>query len=239
MRDPSTINEVLDNNNTIIKIDTIPEYDLRDWNLTDPKEFKKYINTIEKKVVRGSFEYRQLVNYLRDNLDMNKCSFYANVSNAENIKIKIHIHHEPLTLYDICLIVYNKRNFFHENLSEEIVGKEVMLLHYKLMVGLIPLAETVHELVHNKYLFIPTDKVYGNYKKFVEMYKDFMLPEQLDMLRKIEEYSKEYNSNDYKNVLERKYIYLDLSTPFPDQEKYDDVIAAMRERIAEIRSPNK
>ena len=37
----------------------------------------------------------------------------------------------------------------------------------------------------------------------------------------------------------RLYIYLDLSTPFPDQEKYDDVIAAMRERIAEIRSSNK
>ena len=83
---------------------------------------------------------------------MNKCSFYENVSNIDSNDIKIEIHHEPISLYDICIIVYNKRNFFHENLSELL--KEVMLLHYKLLIGLIPLAETVHELVHNKYLFI-------------------------------------------------------------------------------------
>lgn len=236
MRDPSTLNEVLDNNSTVIKINSIPEYDLKDWDFLDPKDFNKYMKTVER-TIRTSFEYKQMISYLRNNLDMNKCSFYENVSNIDSNDIKIEIHHEPISLYDICIIVYNKRNFFHENLSEELLAKEVMLLHYKLLIGLIPLAETVHELVHNKYLFIPVNKVYGNYKKFIELYKDFMLPEQIDLINKIEEYSKVYNSNDYKNVLAKKFIYINLSNEFEPPD-YKSISESMQQRIDEIRSAN-
>ncbi len=207
MRDPYELKEVEYSGQklSVIEIDYIPEYDLEDYDLMDSKEFNKYIFSIEKivrgsfeyrqlitflrenmdmisieKIVRGSFEYRQLITFLRENMDMNKCSFYENVNNIDTCKIKIHIHHHPFTLYDICLMVYNKRSFYGESLEEEMVAKEVMFLHYNLMVGLIPLAETVHELVHNNYLFIPLDKVMGNYQQFINMYEDFMSPEQID-----------------------------------------------------------
>jgi len=141
---------------TVIKMNEIPPYDLYDFDLNDEKSFKKYMQTIEK-CVRQSFEYRALINFLREYMDMNQCAFYQNVNNTDTTKVHIEIHHEPLSLYDICLIVYNKRVAFNEPLDEEYVAKEVMYLHYNLMVGLIPLAETVHQLV---YSFCKRNKTY-------------------------------------------------------------------------------
>ena len=59
MRNPYTLNEVTIDNSDIIKIDTLPEYDIVDWDLFDPKDFKKYMTTVER-IVRNSFEYRQI-----------------------------------------------------------------------------------------------------------------------------------------------------------------------------------
>ena len=235
MRDPLNLNPIEFNNEkyTIISIDEIPEYDLADYDLCDDRDFKQYMSAIEKDV-RGSFEYKQMIQYMRENMDMNKCSFYQNVNNIDTFKIKIEIHHEPITLYDICLIVFNKRKFYHESLDEEMVAKEVMYLHYNLMIGLIPLAETVHELVHNQYLFVPTDKVLGRYKDFVELYHAFMLPEQFDILNRIEEATNAYN-NDYQSILDMNYIYLDLSGAYSLPKK-EDVVQAMKNRIDDIRN---
>lgn len=236
MRNPYTLNEVTIDNSDIIKIDTLPEYDIVDWDLFDPKDFKKYMTTVER-IIRNSFEYRQMVKYLRENFNMNSCSFYENVSNENSRRIKIHIHHDPITLYDMCVIVFNKRMFYHEDMSEEMLAKEVMFLHYNLYVGLIPLAETVHTLVHNRYLFVPTSKVFGNYKKFLEEYHDFMLPEQIENIEKIEEYTKSYDASDYKKVLDRNFIYIDMSTA-TDLPRYEDIINSINTRINEIKNKN-
>lgn len=236
MRDPLNLNTVDNyyNNNIItISIDHLPKYDIEDWDLLDEKDFAKYIASIEKDV-RGSFEYRRMVGFLRNYLNMNECSFFKNVNNIDTNSIKIEIHHEPLSLYDICLIVFNKRKAYRESLEEEMVAKEVMYLHYKLMIGLIPLSETVHELVHNQYLFVPTDKVLGKYREFVDAYQDFMLPEQLDILDRIENATNTYN-DEYLDVLERNYIYLDLSGAYA-LPKYDKVMQAMKDRIDYLRN---
>lgn len=234
MRDPLNLNPIEYNNEEyiVISLDQIPEYDIEDYDLMDDKDFKKYMSDVEKSV-RGSFEYKHMIQYMRENMDMNKCSFYENVNNIDTTKIKIEIHHEPITLYDICLIVFNKRKFYHESLTVEMVAKEVMYLHYNLLIGLIPVAETVHELIHNQYLFVPTDKVLGKYKEFVEMYHEFMLPEQFDVLNRIEEATRAYN-DDYQTLLGRNYIYLDLSGAykFPTME---EVIESMKNRINDIR----
>ena len=93
-------------------------------------------------------------------MDMNQCSFLQ-VSNNDAYKIKIEIHHYPFTLYDIVCIVYKKRVANYESLDVEMIAKEVTMLHYKLLVGLIPLSVTVHQLVHEGKLFIPVQNVLG------------------------------------------------------------------------------
>lgn len=239
MRDPGNLNHIIYNNQPleIMKFDEVPEYDLRDYDLNDEKEFKKYIQKIER-IVRTSFEYRQMTNYLREYLDMNKCSFYSNVNNIDTFKIKIHIHHEPFTLYAIVKAVYNKRSAFGESLSEDMVSKEVMYLHYMKMVGLIPLAETVHELVHNQYLFIPVDAVFGNYQEFVRQYEEFIDPEDLDSFNNIVEYSKEYSFAQAEAILNENRVYLDMTGAW-NLPRYEDIISAMSRRIAEVKESNR
>lgn len=234
MRDPNSIVQAyeLEEPPQIIEMHEIPEYDLYDFDLNDDKSFKKYIQTIEK-TVRSSYEYKAMVAFLREYMDMNQCAFYENLSNSDNLKIHIEIHHEPLSLYDICLIVYNKRVSFREPLDEEWVAKEVMYLHYNLMVGLIPLAETVHELVHAQYLFVPTSAVLGKYREFVDRYRDFMLPEQLDTLQHIEEATEVYKDYDAKTILSKNFIYVDMSGSYKIP-KTEDVVSMLKDRLKEI-----
>lgn len=210
MRDPNNLVNVYsskDRDNFLL-IENVPDFDIEDYDLLDDKDFKKYIESIEK-ICRNSYEYRQMVNYLRENLWMNKCSFYENVSNELTSKIKIHIHHDPFSLFDICLIVFRKRIAFGESILNELVAKEVMFLHYKLMIGLIPMAETPHKLVHNQYLFVPIDKVFGNYLDFKNKYEEFMSAEQIDLFDRIMEATRTMKLD--TEILDQNYIYLDFS----------------------------
>ena len=234
MRDPNNMikSYEMEAPPTVIKMNEIPPYDLYDFDLNDEKSFKKYMQTIEK-CVRQSFEYRALINFLREYMDMNQCAFYQNVNNTDTTKVHIEIHHEPLSLYDICLIVYNKRVAFNEPLDEEYVAKEVMYLHYNLMVGLIPLAETVHQLVHAQYLFVPTTAVLGKYREFVDRYQPYMIPEQLETLEHIEEATKVYDSDDAKLLLSKNYIYIDMSGSY-NLPKMEDIISMVKDRIKDI-----
>jgi len=216
----------------VIKLTNIPPYDLNDWNLADQKDFKKFLSELEKSV-RGSFEYQQYIQYLRNSFNMNSCAFYRNVSNVPNPKIKIHVHHDPITLYDICTIVFRKRQTLGEPIDEESIAKEVMWNHYNGFVGLIPLSETAHELVHANYLFVPCTHVFGDYKEFVNMYKQFFTLDQLDLLKDIEDASVLYTSDRAKHLFEQRFTYVDDSGAYdlPDKQK---IIQMLNERKQEL-----
>jgi hypothetical protein len=90
------------------------------------------------------------------------------------------------------------------------VAKEVMECHYKLIVGLIPLSETVHELAHSHRLFIPVDRVIGRYKVFVELYKPFIEPEMLETLDRIEKYTLEHSEIENTSVIEENNVSFEI-----------------------------
>ena len=121
----------------VIVMDDIPDYDTQDYDLFNEKDFKKYIDDIER-MVRSSREYREAVQYMRKFINMNTSLFFQNVNNIETAKIKIELHHYPFTLYDIVLTVFNKRSRLQEPLDIELVAKEVTYLHYFLVIGLVP-----------------------------------------------------------------------------------------------------
>lgn len=219
----------------IVKIPKdIPIMDIEDYDLFDDKEREKYINDLERHV-RSSYEYRNMVQYLREYMNMNSCAFIPNITNEVNRKIKIELHHSPFTLRDICVTILNKRIKNNEMLTIESVAYEVMFVHYSLMVGLIPLSETVHQLVHSQYIFIPTDKVYGYYKNFVKTYNDYIDPELLDKLDELERLTIAGTYNDsYKEVLEKKYITIDMegNNQF---DKLHELQESLKEKLSELR----
>lgn len=200
MIDPDSLNILETKLSNNIHIKEVPEFDMEPYVLEDEKDYKKFIDDVER-TCRRSFEYRNFIRYIRDNMNMDRCSFLNKVSNEDTFDIKIEIHHYPFTLRDICEIVFKKREYYGESLTVNMVAKEVMSLHYKLVIGLIPLSETVHELAHSGRLFIPIDKVLGRYNLFVDCYEPFCKPEQLDALKRIEKYSMEQRSQLFNTTI--------------------------------------
>lgn len=228
----------------VVKIqENIPPMDVEDYDLFDDKERERYIIDLERHV-RSSYEYRAMVNYLREYMNMNSCAFIPSITNETSRKIRIEIHHSPFTLRDICVTIVNKRMKNNECLTIESVAYEVMFIHYSLMVGLIPLSETVHELVHNQYIYVPVDKVYGYYKNFVKSYYDYIDPELLDKLDELEKLTIAGTYNDtYKEILEKKYITVDMEGN-NQIEKLHELQTILKERLNELQSessqtPNK
>lgn len=220
---------ILPNPPESIQIKSLPDYCIQDWDLSDSKQLYKFFYYIER-IVRQSHSYKRLINFLREHVDMNCCSFYKNINNIDTNSIHIEIHHEPFTLFDIVNIVYSKRLALHEPLTENQIAKEVLWNHYRMAVGLIPLSETVHELVHNGFIFIPTTSIFGYYKKFYEDYKDFIDPSVQRTLLNNEQASLEYDFQKNTKVLTMKTMFIDPSGAynFPNTE---DIVNLMKEKI--------
>lgn len=217
---------------TRIVIDHLYPFDIADYDLTNDKDFRKYFFDIER-ICRNSFSYKRFISFLRDHLDMNSCTFFKNINNIDTYSIKIHLHHTPLTLFDLVTTVFKKRNAMKQPLNVNLVAKEVMYNHYRMMIGLIPLSETVHELVHNGYLFIPTNIVFGNYKKFVEVYGEYLDPQTKETLITAEQYTETYDYMKETKILKMNMVYIDPSGSY-DFPSFKDLATALQTHINEF-----
>lgn len=142
--------------------------------LNTDKEKEKFIKRCEQ-LIRSSLEYRDYIAYLKENVNMSKCAFFQNVENGQGARVRIEIHHEPLTLFDIVSVVLNK--YLEEGIpiNDLYIADEVMDLHYRNMVGLIPLSKSLHQIVHNSNeILIPLNLVFGNYRDFIHEYEDYL-----------------------------------------------------------------
>lgn len=188
-----------------VKINEVPHVKMSNPILNE-KDKIKFIKTVEVNV-RSSQEYRDYIKFLKDNIDMTKCTYFNNLSNKDGKRIGIEIHHEPFTLFDITNIVVDKWLAQEIPLNTLDVAEEVMLLHYRNMVGLLPLSLTVHELVHDGKVLIPLQVVYGNYIKFLEEYDEYISQDLKNILEAKLIMSKEVVDN---SILEKKYVYVDV-----------------------------
>jgi hypothetical protein len=148
----------------------------------DPYDDKYYINDANKveiikyfeQLIRGSFEYRWFIDMLKKTLDVKSCVFFKGYSVDNGMKLEF--HHHPFTLFDYTEAVVNKLKSETEDefVYENDVCREVAKLHYKFVVGLVPLDPTSHEQVHDGLLEIHPDLIIGNYEKFFKEYNEFI-----------------------------------------------------------------
>lgn len=174
-----------------------------------PKDVDKFIKKVCQ-FARGSSEYKEYIRYLKQEVDMTRCSFFPKVDTGDGKrrKTQIEIHHEPFGLYDIAQIVTNKWVEEGYPLNHLEVAEEVMKIHYQGRVGLIPLIKTIHQLTHRGEVIIPVQKVYGNFVSFLKEYSNYISDDLHDMLKAKVEESRAIE-HDY-SVLERKYVYLEV-----------------------------
>lgn len=177
--------------------------------LNTDKDREKFIKRIEQ-IIRSSLEYRDYIAYLKENVNMTKCAFFQNVENAQGSRVRIEIHHEPLTLFDIVSVVLNK--FIEEGipLDDLYIADEVMDLHYKNMVGLIPLSKSLHQIVHNSNdIIIPLSLVFGDYKDFIHEYEDYLDENIIGKIeRKIND-TKSFNQS-MVDKLSPEFVYINV-----------------------------
>lgn len=174
------------------------------------KDKRKFIEQV-KREIRASKEYKDYIRFLKDNMDMDKCAFFSNIKHNKDNKISIEIHHEPFTLDDIVRTVITKQMEEGKPLNDLDVADEVMELHYNDMVGLVPLSKTIHDVIHsdtNK-LFVPLNLCYGNFKKFVEDYQDYMEDDILTRLETKINLTKNINKESF-SALDVHFEYLDI-----------------------------
>lgn len=193
-------------------------------NISDNKKKRKFIEQI-KRLIRSSMEYRDYIQFLRENIDMDSCAFFQFVTsnsslNPDNKKIKIEIHHEPFTLDDLVATVLEK--YIEEGLPIDSldIAEEVMELHYKNQVGLIPLSKTIHEIVHNSgKIPIPLYMCYGAYVQFVRDYEPYL--SKLGLMDKLErkiKATKEITAESF-DAIRREFEYLEVEGRSDDLEK--------------------
>lgn len=213
MRNPNELITVSHNFENVVTLEEIPEYDGNCFDLNDPKQLEKFLFFVER-VVRGSFEYKRLIKYLKETTDMNQSTFFENLSSGIGSKVKIEIHHDPFDLFTICKIVYRKRVSYGQDLDEESIAEEVTWLHYNMLIGLVPLTKTEHQLVHGQYLFVPTTAVFGYYKRFVNMYDQWISEEEKEVLNLIENITMNNEYEENPEVLSRNFIFLDSGNTY-------------------------
>lgn len=170
----------------------------------------KFIKSCER-LIRSSLEYRDYIQYLKENVGMDACAFFSNVNKDNNKRVRIEVHHAPLTLYDICDVVLRKYEALGSKLCALDIAEEVMNLHYKNMVGLIPLSKTLHEVIHSESekLIIPASVIYGDYKQFLKEYSEYVTDGIYEKYEKLIRDSKLINESTY-DVLKRKFTYIEV-----------------------------
>lgn len=188
-----------------VTIDEIPspDLDMQFRVLTTP--ILKYFTNL----VRSSYEYKLYIQFLKNVLDVNKCSYYEGYSMENGLTIEA--HHSPFTLYDICEAVAKRQ--FEENdgyVEAFSVGEEVTRLHFEFKVGLVPLNPTAHELVHSGELFIHPDIVLGDWKRFEAEYRTWFSEEAKVKYLDLIEFTKDPTVKAYPKILEKNEIILSV-----------------------------
>lgn len=182
--------------------------------IMQPKHKVKFIKKVEM-LIRSSQEYKFYVDFLKKNIDMTQCSFFMNINNKNGRKVRIEIHHEPFTLYDLVEIVMDKWSSEGRKLSHLGISEEVMEIHYRGLVGLIPLSLTVHQLVHDGKLFIPIPNIYGRVLDFVKEYEPHISQDLMNMLQTKIQLSREVQDT---SILDTSYIYVEVEGfTFPEK----------------------
>mgnify|MGYP000722399063 CR=1 FL=1 len=142
----------------------------------DAAEHRKFVQSVEKHV-RTSEEYSQYVSYIAGVLGLNRCSF---LNGVDGKNADVEMHHHPFTLFDVVSLVAAEACSKGGGYSTFSVAKEVLNLHYRNMVGVVPLAVTTHELAHAGAVTVGPGQVFGDVQGFVERFERFMQPELVE-----------------------------------------------------------
>lgn len=192
---------------TTDKIEVLDFHDMFFRNMQEDDDvFIKTVKDVEK-IVHSSIEYRRYIQYLKQELGRTTCSALTQIDIEDAKGVSLEFHHYPFTIFDIIFVV-SSRYRKDDHVDCFAVANEVMLLHYRNEVQLIPLTITAHELAHDGILEIPKDKIHGDCEPFVEKYRDY-IPQEMMMKYLQYKESKITGSNERILSIDRMELEID------------------------------
>lgn len=189
-------------------------FDKSEVDLSDKNTRDKFIKAIERRIRRSKL-YKAYINYLKDDLKLDRCAVFGNIQSDRKSKTKVEMHHGPIfTLYDYCSIVLTKCLHEHEynKINTFDIAAEVLELHRRKLVQTVMLSEAAHKAMDNPKTapFLTLEQTFGNLFEFVKEYGQYFSPKNIYDL-------KSYFDN-YRYNLEHNIIN---STFKPIFTKYD------------------
>lgn len=164
----------------------------------DDKAIKKFIKNTER-LIRQSREYSTYIELLRTNYhQLNRDNILSNINTGD---VDLEFHHYPFSLYDILEVLLLQHMINKDKINTFRLAKETMELHYKHLIGLVPLTKTMHEMAHNGNLFISKEQIFGDYQGFMKMFPQ-AIPQDIKMkITEMEKNSLLNMPSDVKGVL--------------------------------------
>ena len=159
------------------------------------KKDKYFMNPVDvESLVRKSKEYSRYIAYLKNEIGLRSCALFHNIDDSV---APIEMHHGPIfTLYDIVEIQIAHMFVNGEAINSMSVANNVLKDHFDNIIQVTMLCEMAHKGVHNfsktkdSKFFLSADGSFGDFRKFVEKYKDSLTVQHV---AKIKNYFKLYN----------------------------------------------
>jgi hypothetical protein len=197
----------------------VSEFDVTQAHLDSAEDLDaKTIGAIEKQI-RGSYEYRSYVNYLKNELDLTRCALMPGMD-TKVVPVSLEFHHFPFTLYDVTEIIGRSMLSDDNAVSTLDISEKVMEEHFRNNIGLVPLTLTLHEMAHNGAIAIPFSSINGNYKAFMEKYDAFITKDQVDRITILQQYNASDEAKDMnKRKLEKRIANYNIEYINPDDQE--------------------
>lgn len=197
-------------------------------NLSDKNTREKFIKAVERRVRRSKL-YKAYINYLKNDLKMDRCAVFGNIQSDKKSKTKIEMHHGPIfTLYDYVSIVLTK--YLNQGLNDKLntfdIAAEVLDLHRRKLVQTVMLSEAVHKSMDNPKTapFLTMEQTFGDLFEFVKEYGQYFSPKNI--------YDLKHYFDTYRYNLEHNIIN---STFTPILTKYDIIFKEKDPNTGEIK----
>lgn len=197
-------------------------------NFSDKNTREKFIKSVERRVRRSKL-YKAYINYLKNDLKMDRCAVFGNLQSDKKSKTKIEMHHGPIfTLYDYVSIVLTK--FLNEGETDKLntfdVAAEVLMLHKRKLVTTVMLSEAVHKSMDNPKTapFLTLEQTFGDLFEFVKEYGQYFSPKNI------------YNLKNYFDTYRYNLEHNMINTTFaPILTKYDIIFKEKDPNIGELK----
>lgn len=192
--DKSKITPIVDSHNSIYQI----HYFKNEEYFSNIDSYTNFIRGVER-LVRTNDRYSKYIHFLKKEIKLNRCQVLKNITDDDfGNNSGIEMHHGPIfTLFDYCAIILEYFIIKKWKISTSRIADIVLKEHEMNRVQVVMLSESMHELVHERQIFINYHQAYGNIREFLKKYQCALTEDMIEKLNRYIDKSLLMDSTDF------------------------------------------